>query len=54
MGRAKRAKKIDRRGRPPKPMPERIDATPEEIARRGLTAPVPQEWKYLQDPQHET
>ena len=41
-------KKPDRRGRPPRPMPERIDASPEEIAQRCLAAPVPKQWKYIQ------
>ena len=35
------------RGRPPvKPMPERIDASPEEIAERFLSLPADYEWQY--------
>ena len=37
-----------KRGRPTeKEWPERIDATPEEIARRVLSVPPPKEWKYM-------
>ena len=37
------------RGRPPvKPMPERIDASPEEIAKRFLSLPADYEWQYDQ------
>jgi hypothetical protein len=35
------------RGRPPKPMPERIDATPEEIAEKVLSMPMKRDWRYL-------
>ena len=36
------------RGRPPeKDWPERINATPEEIARKVLSVPPPEEWEYL-------
>ncbi len=34
-------------GRPPKPMPERIDASPEEIADALLRLPKDHEWEYL-------
>ena len=35
-------------GRPPtKTMPERIDASPEEIARVLMTTKPPKEWPYL-------
>ena len=38
------------RGRPPvKPMPERIDATPEDIAERFLSLPADYQWQYEQD-----
>ena len=38
------------RGRPPtKPMPERIDATPEQIAETFLRLPVDHEWQYVKD-----
>lgn len=35
-------------GRPPKPMPERIDASPEEVMRAILETPPKKrgEWKY--------
>ena len=33
-------------GRPPRPMPERIDAPPEVIARAVLSSPPPAEWDY--------
>ena len=55
MGRTKprpeRAPKPKRpRGRPPTlRMPEPIDATPEEIARKVLNTPPPREWKFLKD-----
>ena len=35
------------RGRPPRPMPERIDATPEEIAEVVLRMPPKSDWRYL-------
>ena len=45
MPRKKRA-----RGRPPvKPMPERIDATPEQIAEAFLRLPADYEWQYLRE-----
>ena len=38
------------RGRPvSKPMPERIDATPEQIAEAFLRLPADHEWQYLKD-----
>ena len=36
-----------RRGRPPRPMPERIDASPEEIAETVLRRPPKKEWGYM-------
>ena len=41
-------------GRPPRPMPERIDAPPEVIARVVLNSPPPAEWDYQpkQEPEH--
>ena len=38
------------RGRPPtKKMPERIDASPEDIARVVLRSPAPEHWRYLEE-----
>ena len=38
------------RGRPPtKPMPERIDASPEQIAEAFLRLPADYEWQYLRE-----
>ena len=38
------------RGRPPKyPMPERIDASPEEIAEVVLRAKPKQDWRYEEE-----
>ena len=34
---------------PVKPMPERIDATPEDIAERFLSLPADYQWQYEQD-----
>ena len=34
-------------GRPARPMPDRIDAPPEEIARRVLSLPQGHKWRYL-------
>ena len=34
-------------GRPPREMPPRIDATPDEIAEVILTTTPPKEWQYL-------
>lgn len=44
-------KKKRGRGRPPKPMPEQIDASPEEIARVVLKAKPKKtdEWRYLEE-----
>ena len=43
-------RKKKQRGRPPtKPMPERIDATPEEIAEAFLRLPTDYEWQYLKE-----
>ena len=43
-----RKKKL--RGRPPKyPMPERIDASPEEIAKVVLRAKPKEAWRYEQE-----
>lgn len=39
------------RGRPPKPLPERIDASPEEIAKAMLSLPKDHKWKYLEGEQ---
>ena len=36
------------RGRPPRPMPERIDATPEDIAKAMLSLPPDHKWQYLE------
>ena len=35
------------RGRPSRPMPERIDASPEDIAEVVLKMPPKQDWRYL-------
>ena len=37
-----------KRGRPPKPMPEQIPDTPENVARALMTSPPrqPDEWEY--------
>lgn len=43
------AKPKKRRGRPPKPMPERIPDTPENLARIIMTTPPPESWDYLKD-----
>ena len=43
-------KKNAARGRPPvQPMPERIDATPEQIAEAFLRLAADYEWRYLKD-----
>ena len=43
------------RGRPPtKPMPERIDATPEEIAEAFLRLLADYDWQYTKDVANET
>lgn len=36
-----------RRGRPAKPAPEPINATPEELAEAFLQVPPDHEWEYL-------
>ncbi len=36
-------------GRPARPMPERIDASPEEIAQAVLKMPNKRKWRYLED-----
>jgi hypothetical protein len=36
-----------KRGRPSRPMPERIDASPEEIAETVLRMPPKQDWRYV-------
>ena len=38
-------------GRPARPMPERIDASPEEIADRVLRMPPKKDWRYLEHEQ---
>ena len=40
-----------KRGRPPKPMPEQIPDTPENVAQAILTTPPKKsdEWEYLKD-----
>ena len=35
------------RGRPPKPLPPRIDASPEDIAKAMLSLPADHDWQYL-------
>ena len=38
------------RGRPPvKPMPERIDASPEEIVRAMFKVPADHRWRYMDE-----
>ena len=37
------------RGRPPKPAPEPINATPEELAEAFLRVPPDHQWDYLKD-----
>ena len=36
-------------GRPPRSMPPRIDASPEQIARVVLNVKPPKKWRYLQN-----
>lgn len=36
------------RGRPSRPMPERIDASPEQIAEAVLSMPPKKRWRYLE------
>ena len=37
------------RGSPPKPLPESIDAAPEEIAKAMLRLPADHKWHYMED-----
>ena len=37
------------RGRPARPMPERIDASPEQLAKAMFALPKDYKWKYLED-----
>ena len=46
------AKKI--RGRPPKPMPPKIDATSEEIAKAMFQLPADHKWRYLEQDREES
>ena len=48
-------KPFKRRGRPPRPMPEPIDASPEDVMRAVLNTPPKKkgEWKYETDAQDE-
>ena len=41
------------RGRPPRPMPERIDASPEEILDAMLAMPPDHQWQYPEKEQPE-
>ena len=41
-------KRKRRIGRPPRSMPSRIDATPEQIARVVMNVKPPKKWRYLQ------
>ena len=43
--------KVNKGGRPPKPMPEPIDAPPETIAAALMAVPPKREkdWRYLKD-----
>ena len=41
-------------GRPSRPMPARIDAPPEVIARVALSSPPPAEWDYQTNPEPES
>lgn len=38
-----------RRGRPARPMPERIPDTPENVARALMTTPPIDDWEYLRE-----
>ena len=40
-------------GRPARRMPERIDASPEEIADRVLRIPPKKDWRYLEKGQEQ-
>ena len=47
------AKPKAKRGRPPKDMPEKIDASPETIAETVLRAKPKSEWRYETQPDTE-
>ncbi len=36
------------KGRPPRPLPDRIDASPEDIAKAMLSLPADYKWRYLE------
>lgn len=36
-------------GRPAKPLPEPLDATPEEVAKSLFNGPPKKDWRYLSD-----
>ena len=40
-----------RPGRPPRPMPDPMSATPEELARVLVTTPPKKNWRYMQKQQ---
>ena len=44
------SKEKRKRGRPARPMPERIDAKPEEIADVVMRMPAKTDWRYLRKP----
>ena len=39
----------DKKRAPPKPMPEPVDATPEELAKAMLRLPPKHEWQYKKE-----
>lgn len=43
---ARRKKEL---GRPARPLPPRVDATPEELARAMFALPADHKWKYLEE-----
>ena len=45
--------KPKRRGRPPKPSPDPIPDTPENVARAIMQGPPKQDWRYLQKQKEE-
>ena len=49
MPRRKKNSQPARVGRPPRSMPPRIDASPEEIARVVLNVKPPKKWRYLEE-----
>lgn len=53
---AKQKKQKRKVGRPPKPMPERISDTPENIARALLSTPPKDEedWRYVKEQRDES